>query len=361
MTNVDPWGSKELKIDDKLIQSFGLTKISEADKIRFNHYLFKRGIILAHRDFNIIKERIENKKPFIQLTGIASSGPLHLGHKVDIDLFLYFKKLGARSYFAVTDIDAYVSRPDSKIPSLEKAKEFAVNNISHLLALGVEKKEIYLQSKKEQRYYEFAFEISKKITENTFRAIYGHLDLGKLSANLLQYADILHLQLKEYNGPMPSITGIGVEQDPHARACRDIARRLPYRLYLPSFIYFSHQSGLQVGKKMSASEPDTAIFLDDNFGEVKRKIGKAYSGGRDSLEEHRKLGGIPEKDRAFEILLYHHPDTDFVQEIYEKYKKGRLLSGELKDICKEFLIELLGKHQKKLVKTRKIAEKMVFG
>src|SRR3989344_4174163 len=353
MTNVDPWGSKELKIDDKLIQSFGLTKISEVDKTRFNHYLFKRGIILAHRDFNVIKERIENKKPFIQLTGIASSGLLHLGHKVDIDLFLYFKKLGARSYFAVTDIDAYVSRPDSKIPSLEKAKEFAVNNISHLLALGVEKNDIYLQSKKEPRYYTFAFELSKKITENTFRAIYGHLDLGKLSANLLQYADILHLQLKEYNGPMPSITGIGVEQDQHARACRDIARRLQYNLFLPSFIYFSHQSGLQLGKKMSASEPDTAIFLDASLNEVKRKISKAYSGGRDSLEEHRKLGGVPEKDRAFKILLYHHLDSDFVYEIYEKYKKGRLLSGELKEICKEFLVKLLEKHQKKLIKTRK--------
>jgi len=357
---IDPWGSKEVKIDEKLIHKFGLTKFPDPIREKFNHHLFKRKIVLAHRDFNVIQKCIEDHKPFIQLTGIASSGPLHLGHKIGIDLFLYFKSLGAKSHFAICDIDAYVSRPDSRIPSMKKAKEFAVDNISHILALGIEKKEIYLQSKKEPRYYEFTFEISKKITENTFKAIYGHLDLGKLSANLLQYVDILHFQLKEYYGPMPSITGIGIEQDPHARACRDIARRIPYNLILPSFIYFSRQSGLQLGKKMSSADPNTAILLHDPSNEITRKINKAYSGGRDSIQEHRKLGGIPEKDRAFEILLYHHPNDKFVQKIYDDYKSGKLLSGELKSICKEFLIRLLEKHQRKLKRTRKVAEKIVW-
>lgn len=357
---IDPWGSKEVKVDEALFKKFGLSKISKQDIEFFDHYLFKRKMVVAHRDLNVIKEHIKNKKPFIQLTGIASSGNLHFGHKVDIDLFLYFKKLGARSYFSVSDIDGYVSRPDSKIPSLQKSKEFAVSMVADLLAFGVDKKNIYLQSKKEARYYEFAFELSKKITENTFRAIYGHLDLGKLSANLLQYTDILHLQLKEYEGVMPTLTGIGVEQDPHARASRDLARRLPYKMILPSFIYFSHQAGLQLGKKMSASDPDTAIFLNDNEQDIKRKINKAYSGGRDNLKEHRRLGGIPEKDRAFEMLLFHHPNSRFVQKIHDDYKKGDLLTGELKNICKEFLIDLLKKHQKKVVKTRKIAEDMVF-
>ena len=66
--------------------------------------------MLFRSDFNIIKEAINNKKTFIQLTGIASSGPLHLGHKVDIDAYLLFKSLGAKSFFVVSDIDAYVSQ-----------------------------------------------------------------------------------------------------------------------------------------------------------------------------------------------------------------------------------------------------------
>lgn len=357
---IDPWGSKEIRFDEKLIKEFGLKKFDK-DNPLINHYLYQRGIIVAHRDFEIINDCIKNKKMFIQLTGIASSGPLHLGHKVDIDSFLLFKKLGAKSFFAICDIDAYVSRPNSKISNLEKAKEYAVELISHLLALGISENEIYIQGKKEPRYYEFAFELSKKITENEYKAVYGHMNLGKISANLLQYSDILHLQLKEYFGPTPTITGIGIEQDPHARICRDLAKKLPYKLKSPSFIYFLHQSGLQQGSKMSASIPDTAIFLNDSLNEIKRKIKKSFSGGRDTLEEHKKLGGIPEKDKAYEILFYHHPDNEYVKKIYNNYKSGELLSGELKNICIDFLTQLLTEHQKKVENFKKTAQRIVFG
>ncbi len=359
-TKIDPWGSKGVKIDDKLIKEFGLKKFKKEDSPN-NHRFFTRNIIVAHRDFEIIKKCIDKKKRFIQLTGIASSGPLHLGHKINIEAYLLFRKLGAKSFFSVSDIDAYVSRPDSKVPSLDASKKNAVNMIAHLLALGVPKEEIYVQSQKKPRYYEFAFEVSKKITENAFKSIYGHMNLGKVSANLLQYSDILHLQLGEYFGPTPTITGIGVEQDPHARACRDLARKLPYNLKLPSFFYFTHQSGLQEGSKMSASVPNTAIFLEDSPKETRRKIERAFSGGRETLSEHKKFGGVPEKDKAYEILLYHHPDDEFVKNIYDKYKSGEMLTRELKKICIDFLTNFLTDHQKKVEKNKKLAKQIVFG
>jgi len=360
MDALDPWGAKEIKIDEKLIKNFGLKKFDKNNP-PFDNYLFERGIIIAHRDFDIIEKTLKTHKPVLQITGIASSGPLHLGHKLDVDIYLMLRKLGAKSRFAVCDIDAYVSRPDSKILSLEKAKEYAVDNVAHLLALGVPKEDIYVQSRKEARFYEFAFELSKKITENEFKAIYGHLNLGKLSANLLQYADILHLQLKEYFGPNPTITGIGIEQDPHARAVRDLARKLPYKMKIPSFIYFTHQSGLQEGSKMSASLPDTAIFLDDSESEIKRKISKAFSGGQETAELHRKIGGVPEKDKAYEVLFYHHPDSEFVEKIYRDYKSGKMLTGELKKICIDFLTSLLKEHNKKVEKNRSVAREIVYG
>jgi len=360
MDGIDPWGTKEVKIDENLIKKFGLKKF-DRNKPPFNHYLFERGIIVAHRDFDVIEKNLKSHKPVIQLTGIASSGPLHLGHKIDIDVYLMLRKLGAKSFFAVSDIDAYVSRPDSKIPSLDKSKEYAVDMVANLLALGIPKEDIYIQSRKEPRYYEFAFEVSKKITENEYKAIYGHLNLGKISSNLLQYSDILHLQLKEYEGPTPTITGIGIEQDPHARACRGLARKLPYKMKIPSFIYFLHQSGLNKGSKMSSSMPDTAIFLEDSKSEIKRKIGKAFSGGQETAEIHRKKGGIPEIDKAYEILFYHHPDSEFVKKIYNDYKSGKMLTGELKKICIDFLISFLEEHKKKFEKNKSMAKKIVYG
>lgn len=354
---IDPLGSKEIKIDDKLFKDFGLKKFKENEKL--DHYFFDRNIIVAHRDFEKINQAIKNKKPFLQMTGIASSGDFHLGHKVNIDQFMLFRKCGAKSFFGVCDIDAYVARPDNKISSMKVAKEYAVKNVADLLAFGLKENEIYLQSKKESRYYEFAFEISKKITENTFRATYGHMNIGKVSANLIQYADILHQQLQEYLGPMPSVTGIGIDQDPHARATRDIVKRLPYKMIPPSFTYITHQGGLKEGKKMSASEPDTAIFLSDKPNEVKNKINKSFSGGRVTIEEHRKLGGIPEIDKAFEILKYHHPNTKFLNKIYEEYKSGKMLSGELKTITIEFVNKILSEHQEKVKQNLEKAQKIV--
>lgn len=357
---IDPWGSDEIKIDEKLLKEFGLKEIPE-NYLNTDHYLLKRKILLAHRDLDKIAQRIKNKQPFIQLTGIASSGPLHLGHKLDIDIFLMFRELGAISRFVISDIDAFVSRPDDKVPSMKEAKKYAADIVAHLLAFGVKKEEIYVQSQQKPSYFQLAFEASKKITENAFRATYGHVNPGKLSANILQYADILHLQLKENFGPMPSITCIGVEQDPHARICRDISRRLPYGFVQPSFAFFVHQTGLQKDMKMSASIKDSAIFLNDNPSDIKRKINRAFSGGRETIEEHKKLGGIPEVDKAYEILQLHHPDTKLVQETYTRYKSGEMSTGELKKICIEFLTETLSKHQVKVESFREIANEIAYG
>lgn len=357
---IDPWGSAELTGNEKQIREFGLQKFPKSEKP--DHYLFERNIIVAHRDFGLISKAVEEKSRFIQMTGIATSGPLHLGHKVDVDSFLYFNAQGAKSLFGMADIDAYVSRPDSKVPSLQKAKENAADNIAHLLALGLKKEDIYVQSRREARYYEFAFELSKKFTFNMLFDIYGKdYSPGKHAANILQYADVLHQQLKEYGGPAPSLTGIGIDQDPHARAIRDIAVRLPYKMVKPSFIYFSHLPGLQEGKKMSSSDSESAIYLDDTPEAVRRKIRNAFSGGRSSAEEQKRLGGDPDVDRAYQILRYHHPDSAFVKDVYRKYKSGEMLTGELKQICIDFVTEFLKKHQAQLKRTRKVAEEMVFG
>ncbi|MFC1769053.1 tryptophan--tRNA ligase [Nanoarchaeota archaeon] len=346
MANIDPWSSAQIEDYEHIFKEFGLEKIPDEWRKKLDHHLFRRGLVVAHRDFGKVFQRIVGKKSFINMTGIATSGRLHLGHKVDIDLFLFFKKKGGKNYFAVSDIDAYVSRP--KIEQLSDAKKMAKDNVAHLLALGLDKKDLYHQSKKKPRYYEFSFEISKKITENMYRAIYGHTDLGKISAVLLQIADILHPQLKEYEGVMPSVTGIGLEQDPHAKITRDVAKRLPYKIEAPSFIYFKHQSGLKEGKKMSSSEPDTAIFLDDKPEDIKRKISRSFTGGKDTVDEQKKHGGNPEICKIFELYKFHHPDDDFVKKVHTQCLKGKLMCGEDKQQCIEFLTKMLKDHQKKL-------------
>lgn len=356
---IDPWGNAEIRDYAHIFKEFGLSAFPGEWKAQLKHRLFERGIIIAHRDFQKVMQRISSKKPFINITGIASSGYLHLGHKADIDLFVFFKGCKAKNYFAISDIDAYVSR--EKIPDMETAKKFAADNLAHALALGLEPKDVYVQSQKEPRYYSFAFELGKKITQATFEAIYGHVDLGKISAGLLQYADILHPQLKEYSGKMPSITGIGLDQDPHARLTRDIAQRLSYDIEVPSFIYFRHQSGLKEGTKMSSSDPDTAIFLNDSAEAAAKKISSAFTGGRNTEAEQRQLGGNPDVCKVHEILLFHYPDSKEVKRIFDECRKGKWLCRECKQFTSEFIADFLKKHQALVKKKMPIAQKIVYG
>ncbi len=211
------------------------------------------------------------------------------------------------------------------------------------------------------RFYDFGFVLSKLFTKNTFEAVYGHVDLGKVAANFLQYADIMHPQLPEFEGPMPSVTGIGLDQDPHARLTRDIAKRLPYGLEMPSFIYFKHQSGLQPGSKMSASHPETAIFLDDDVKAAEKKNKRAFSGGQPTIEEHRSKGGNLEIDLVFEMLKFHYPNTKELEKFGEEFSSGKMLASELKQIAVDFFIPFLKEHQSKAKGNLKKAEKMVNG
>lgn len=98
---------------------------------------------------------------------------------------------------------------------------------------------------------------------------------------------------------------------------------------------------------MSSSKPETCIYLTDTKEMITQKLKKAYTGAVSSLEGHRELGAIPEIDSCFQILRYHHPSVDFVNDIYNKYKKGEILTSELKAISIDFTTKLVSDIQEK--------------
>ena len=113
---------------------------------------------------------------------------------------------------------------------------------------------------------------------------------------------------------------------------------------------------------MSASDSTSSIFLTDTKNEIKKKINKyAFSGGQQTLEEHREKGGDTETDIAYQYLRFFLEDDDELAELGEKYRKGEtwtvgilariilgeLLSGEMKARCIEVLQELVAEHQER--------------
>lgn len=112
---------------------------------------------------------------------------------------------------------------------------------------------------------------------------------------------------------------------------------------------------------MSSSDPNSFIALTDDAKTVKSKINKyAFSGGQETLEEHRKKGGNPDIDVSFQYLrMFLEEDDNKLQEIYDDYKSGKMTTGELKKYTIEKLNTFLEIHQKAREKAKKVADKYI--
>ncbi len=351
---------------DKLIDEFGIHPLKDLPEIFNKNILFRRKTIFAHRDIQRILEAIRDKKPFVMMTGLMPTGKFHIGHMILAQQMIFYQKLGAKLYIAVADLEAYNARGQS----LEDSRKIAIEEyIKNYIALGLkpENCEIYFQSersqdaKKANAFYRLQNLLARYATFNEFKAVYGEISPGKMLSALLQASDMLHPQLEEFEGQVPVVVPVGIDQDPHLRLARDVSQRIknPKFIQLSSTYHF-FIPGLK-GGKMSSSDPSSFIALTDTPEEAEKKINKyAFSGGRDTLEEHRKLGGNPDIDVSFQYLkAIFEQDDKKLEKIHNDYKSGKLLSGELKQILADKIKDFLKEHQKKRKDAEKVLDKFI--
>jgi tryptophanyl-tRNA synthetase len=360
--HVTPWEVSGVVDYNRLIKEFGLKTMPKLPDVFDKNLLFRRRIIFAHRNFEKILGAIKNRQKFVMMTGLMPSGKFHLGHMILAQQFVFYQKLGAKLYIAVADLEAYNARQKS-LADLRKTaiNEYLLNYIA--LGLKPENCEFYFQSErstdaeKSNAYYRLASNFSKYATFNEFRAVYGEISPGKMNASLLQAADMYHCQLPEFEGkPLPVFIPVGIDQDPHIRIARDMANRYKDYKFLPiSSTYHFFLPSLKGEGKMSSSDENSFIAMTDSPDEVEKKIKKyAFSGGRADIKEHRKKGGIPERDISYQYLrMFFEPDDEKLRSIYNDYKSGKMLTSELKEILIEKINGFLKEHQRK----RKLAEK----
>ena len=106
-------------------------------------------------------------------------------------------------------------------------------------------------------------------------------------------------------------------------------------LLAPSSTYHRFAVGM-TGEKMSSSKPKTTLFLSDDLASVEKKIKKSFSGGQSTLEEHRRIGGNPDIDVAYQYMMYFFEEDDnYLAEINQGYRSGKILAGEMKQLCIE--------------------------
>ncbi len=357
---VTPWEVSGDLDYEKLVRDFGTSLIDDKLKKRIEkcHPLLRRGIYFSHRDFDKWLAAYDKKQRVSVITGRGPSEKMHLGHLVP---FLVAKSLqdefNCEVFIPISDDEKFFVKENL---SYEDSLKYARDNIIDIIALGFKQGKTFIfEDFVYTDVYKYAARVAKRINYSTAKSAFGlkpENNIGWSFYPAMQAAHILFPQF--YRGKHNVVVPVGIDQDPFIRLTRDISEHKDFNFIKPAALHAKFIPSLHGGGKMSASDTgNSVIYLSDSAEDVKKKINKyAFSGGKDTVEEHRKHGGNPDVDVSFQYLkVFFEPSDAKLKKIEDDYRKGKLLTGELKKILIDKINAFLKEHQA----NRKKAEKML--
>lgn len=163
---------------------------------------------------------------------------------------------------------------------------YTKTNAQDIIAVGFDPKKTFIFSDYEYvggAFYRNISRFSKRVTYNTAKAIFGFTgsdNIGKVHFASIQGATAFASSFPHIFGDdekktskIPCLIPCAIDQDPYFRLTRDCAVGLKYAK--PSLIHMRFLDALQgPGSKMSASDQNSAIFLNDTAKSIKNKINK---------------------------------------------------------------------------------------
>jgi len=360
---VTPWEVRG-KVDyNKLIRRFGTQPLTDKLLRRLEkhvgelHAQLRRKLFFSHRDLDTVLDLYDEGTAFVLYTGRGPSGPVHVGHLVPWIFTKYLQdNFKTKLYFQMTDDEKFVIEQDL---SLDETTRLAHDNALDLIALGFSPRDtrIIFDVRDIALLYDVALEVAKRVTYSTAKAVFGFQEstnIGWIFWPAIQAVPcFIHKKLTGEN--VPSLIPAAIDQDPYWRITRDIAPKLGY--YKPAQIHCRFVPGLGKGGKMSASEPETCIFTTDTPELVRTKIWNAFTGGKPTAKEQKKLGGDTDVCTIYQYFLYLFEENDEkLGELANACRTGEAVCGDCKAILTERVTKFLLEHQKKREEAKNIVE-----
>nr|WP_048063092.1 tryptophan--tRNA ligase [Caldivirga maquilingensis] len=349
---VTPWEVKG-KVDYlRLAKEFGVQLLTEDDLNLLKdltsgdvHYLIRRGFFYAHRGFREILNRAKLGESWALYNGRGPSGDLHVGHLVPWILTKWFvDKFNVQYFFELTDDEKFLVREGY---TLEETNRLAYDNALSLIALGFtpDKLHIIVDSDDIKYLYKIAVKVAKKLTLSTVKNTFGFTDSNNIGAAFFPAIEIAvaFLPTELFGKETPVLIPTAIDQDPYFRLARDVAESLNYPK--PATLYSKFLPGLTGEDKMSASNPDSALYVNDDEREVRRKIMNAFTGGQPTVELQRRLGGNPDSCPVYKYHMLIDENDEAVKKIYDDCRGGRLLCGECKLMLYDKVKSFLSRHR----------------
>ncbi|KXN85493.1 Tryptophan--tRNA ligase, cytoplasmic [Leucoagaricus sp. SymC.cos] len=314
-------------------------------------------MFFSHREFDKILDRFEQGKPFFLYTGRGpSSDSMHLGHMIP---FVFTKWLqdvfGCPLVIQLTDDEKFLFKHELKP---DQTRKFARENAKDIIACGFNVERTFVFSNYAYMggmFYENVSRVSRQISYNQAKATFGFNEsssdnIGKIHFTAIQAAPSFSNSFPHIFGTasnIPCLIPCAIDQDPYFRLTRDVAGKLKYPK--PALIHAKFFPALQGPQtKMSASDPNSSIYMTDKPNQIKNKINRhGFSGGKETEEEHRRLGGDTEVDVAYQYLTFFLDDDEELELLGKEYRAGELLTGQLKAKCISELQKFVGEFQER--------------
>lgn len=348
--------SELLKDNERLVTDFGAKRIEEIKNLP-DFYTFNKGLIYSHRDFDLFLNALNKGEKCAIVSGVNASGTLHLGHKVIFDTNLFFqKKYGIPVFIPISDDESFVA---GKVKTQEEAKENAIRLATEMTAYGFDpEKTFFIIDNIYTNIYNLAFKASRELNYSEIKTTYGYTPDQNIGLHFYPAVQSAHILFPfEKLGIKNILVPIGPDEDAHFRICRDVADRLGIKK--PSTIHLKFLPGLDWEK--ASKSKNNAIFFSDSSASLKKKCNQAFSGGKETIEEHRRLGGNPDVDISCQYLANFVYDKKQTKELFDKYKKGELSSGDVKKLFFEEFDKILKDFQEKVKNVNKAhLEKMIL-
>lgn len=362
--DITPWNMGDNLDYDKLIKEFGTQQLDEKLFKRLKRPMpptIRRGMCFSHRDLNLWLDDYDNGRKVSIVTGRGPSQKMHIGHLTLFAIPKYFQDVyKCNVYIPVSEDEKFLVYESLNVESVE---EYALDNILDILAMGFDpKKTVVHRDFEHTDVYKYAAQVAKKVTYSTAKALFGlkpETNIGWVFYPAMQVTHILYPQFRE--GRQRVLVPVGIDQDPFIRLTRDIADK--FGLEKPAAIHKKMAPGLSGGKMASSGDGVfETIWLSDDEKTVASKINKyAFSGGRASLEEHRRLGGNPDVDVSFQYLKFFFEEDDKkLAQLEHDYRSGNLLTGELKAYFIEKVNKYLAGHRKRREKVAEHIDKYML-
>jgi tryptophanyl-tRNA synthetase len=268
------------------------------------------------------------------LTGDRPTGRMHLGHYVGTLANRVQLQDQYESFFIIADLHMLTTKPEKEHTQVLEGnvRELVLDYLG--VGIDPDRSVIFLQSAVQETYelnliLEMLVSVPRlerlpSLKDMARDANLDSMPFGLLGYPVLQAADILL--------PRANLVPVGKDNEAHVEVAREIARRFNH-LYgevfpIPEAMIGEVPTlvGTDGQAKMSKSLRN-AIDLADDPDTVEKKVMSMYT------DPKRIRADIPGRVEGNPVFIYHdafNPDVDEVEELKDRYRKGKVGDVEVK-------------------------------